>query len=87
MEKSAKNKPLRGCENKTTGTPSATLAKGAVLADEATTALRIWRHSRLVALPDLEEELQDRILILRNHPDVCAMSHNQALISYAAHLD
>ena len=62
-------------------------ALGAALAKGETTALRIWRHSRLVALPDLEEELQDRVLILRNHPDVCAMSHNQGLISYAAHLD
>ena len=62
-------------------------ALGAALAKGETTALRIWRHSRLVALPELEEELQDRVLILRNHPDVCAMSHNQGLISYAAHLD
>ena len=102
MEKSAQNEPVRFPENQTTSAAGATsakgrgvadtakgatLAKGAGAASTATTALRIWQHSRVVALPDLEEELQDRILILRNHPDVCAMSHNQGLISYAAHLD
>ena len=81
MEKNAQNEPLRGSRNESTSAAGAPFAKG------ATTALRIWKHSHLVALQDLEEELQDRILILRNHPDVCAMSHNQALISYAAHLD
>ncbi len=51
------------------------------------TSLRIWQHSRLIPLVELEEGLQDRLLILRNHPEVCAMSHNQNLISYAAHQD
>ncbi|MEM9423901.1 MAG: hypothetical protein AAF975_03825 [Spirochaetota bacterium] len=51
------------------------------------TALRIWQHSRLVPLTELPEDLQDRILILRNHPKVCAMSHNNNPISYAAHQD
>ncbi|WGK68809.1 hypothetical protein P0082_10020 [Candidatus Haliotispira prima] len=51
------------------------------------TALRIWQHSRLIRLSELGEDLQDRVLILRNHPDVCAMSHNRNLISYAAHQD
>ena len=51
------------------------------------TSLRLWQHSRLIRLPELAEDLQDRILILRNHPEVCEMSHNPNLISYAAHQD
>ncbi len=51
------------------------------------TALRIWQHSHLLPLKELSEDLQDRILILRNHPKVSAMSHNRGLISYAAHQD
>lgn len=47
----------------------------------------IWRNAVIKPLPELDPEIQEKILILRNHPDVCEMSHQSKPIRFEEHLE
>lgn len=49
-------------------------------------AQKLWQGCQIIPLGELERELQEKILILRNHPEVCKVSHSTRPISLEKHL-